>query len=160
MVRATDDINRRFWEAQARGENRAWESLAADPQGVRREYVDEPAGLWLRPPDALAGRAILAIHGGGFVSGSIETHSRMLGHLALGAGVEVLAVEYPLVSDGHVFPSQIDAVEAAYRRLLDGGLTRVAVAGDSCGGTLALALSVRARDGGLALPASLLLMST
>jgi acetyl esterase/lipase len=59
----------------------------------------------------------------------------------------------------HVFPSQLDVVTAAYRWLLDRGATRVAIAGDSCGATLALALAVRARDEGMTLPASLVLMS-
>jgi epsilon-lactone hydrolase len=59
----------------------------------------------------------------------------------------------------HVFPSQLDTVTAAYRWLLDQRATRVAVAGDSCGATLALALAVRARDERLPLPASLLLIS-
>ena len=41
------------------------------------------------------------------MGGSIETHRRMFGHLARAAGVTTLAVEYGLVPDGHVFPSQI-----------------------------------------------------
>jgi acetyl esterase/lipase len=82
----------------------------------------------------------------------------MFGHLARAAGVETLVVEYGLVPE-HVYPSQLDTVTAAYRWLLDGGATRVAVTGDSCGATLALALAVRARDEGLPLPASLMLIS-
>jgi acetyl esterase/lipase len=159
MTTATDDPVRRFWEAQARGEDIPWESLTAEPDGVERVSVDVPSGLWLRPADARAGTAILAIHGGGFVSGSIATHRRMFGHLARAAGVSTLAIEYGLVPEGHVFPSQIDTVEAAYRALLDSGVTRVALAGDSCGGTLAVSLAVRARDGGLPLPAAMLLLS-
>jgi acetyl esterase/lipase len=73
--------------------------------------------------------------------------------------VTTLAIDYGLVPDGHVFPSQIDTVEAAYRALLDRGVTRVAVAGDSCGGTLAVSLAARARDAGLPVPAALLLIS-
>ena len=84
----------------------------------------------------------------------------MFGHLARAAGVTTLAVEYGLVPDGHVFPSQIRTVEAAYRSLLDLGMTRVAVVGDSCGGTLAVSLAVRARDSGLPVPAAMLLIST
>jgi acetyl esterase/lipase len=82
----------------------------------------------------------------------------VFGHLAKAAGVATLAVEYGLVPD-HVFPSQLDTVTAAYRGLLDRGATAVAVAGDSCGATLALGLAVRARDEGLPPPAALLLIS-
>ena len=155
----TTDPNRALWEAQARGEQApTWESLSAEPAGIEHENVDVPAGLWLRPPGAATGSVVLAIHGGGFVGGSVETHRRMFGHLALAAGVPTFAVEYGLVPD-QVFPSQLDTVVAAYRWLLDRGATDVAVTGDSCGATLALAVALRARDEGLSRPASLLLIS-
>jgi acetyl esterase/lipase len=159
MTIITRDPNRALWEARARGEQTpAWESLAAEPDGIEQEAVDVPAGLWLRPPGAPAGPVVLAIHGGGFVGGSAATHSRMFGHLARAAETATLAVEYGLVPD-HVFPSQLDAMVAAYQRLLDRGATRVAVTGDSCGATLALSLALRIRDLGLPPPASLMLMS-
>jgi acetyl esterase/lipase len=159
MTITTRDPNRAMWEARARGEETpAWESLSAEPGGIEQENAEVPAGLWLRPPDAVTGPVILAIHGGGFVSGSVATHRRMFGHLARAAGVATLAVDYGLVPD-HVFPSQLDTMVAAYKWLLGRGTTRVAVTGDSCGATLTLALALRARDEGLPLPASLLLMS-
>jgi epsilon-lactone hydrolase len=154
----TRDSNRIFWEGQARGLQAAWEDLGSEPGGIDEEHVDAPAGLWLRPPSAPSGPVLLAIHGGGFIAGSAATHRRMFGHLAEAAGAATLAIDYGLAPD-HVFPSQLDTVTAAYRWLLDEGATRVAVTGDSCGGTLALALAVRARDEGLPLPASLLLLS-
>ena len=154
----TPHPNRTFWEAAARGEQPDWQALGAEPDGIDQERVDSPAGLWLRSPDPVDGPVVLAIHGGGFVGGSATTHRRMFGHLARAAAVSVFAVEYGLVPE-HVFPSQLDTVTTAYRWLLDRGATRVAVAGDSCGATLALALAVRARDTGLAMPAALLLIS-
>jgi monoterpene epsilon-lactone hydrolase len=159
MTITTTDPNRALWEARARGEEApAWESLSSEPDGIEQENVDVPAGLWLRPPGAVTGPVILAIHGGGFVGGSVATHRRMFGHLARAAGVATLAVEYGLVPE-HVFPSQLDTMVAAYVWLLDRGAPSVAVIGDSCGATLALALALRARDEGLPRPASLLLMS-
>ena len=159
MTITTTDQNRALWEARARGEETpTWESLSCEPDGIEQENVDIPAGLWLRPPGAATGSVVLAIHGGGFVSGSVATHRRMFGHLARAAGVATLAVEYGLVPD-HVFPSQLDTVVAAYRWLLGRGPTGVAVAGDSSGATLAMGLALRARDEGLPRPASLLLMS-
>lgn len=159
MTITTTDPNRALWEARAHGEETpTWESLASEPDGIEQDTVDVPAGLWLRPPEAVTGPAILAIHGGGFVSGSVATHRRMFGHLACAAGTPMLAVEYGLVPD-HVFPSQLDTMVAAYGWLLDRGHTRVAVTGDSSGATLALGLALRARDEGLPRPASLLLMS-
>ena len=87
MTITTTDPNRALWEARAHGEETpTWESLASEPDGIEQDTVDVPAGLWLRPPDAVTGPATLAIHGGGFVSGSVATHRRMFGHLARSAG--------------------------------------------------------------------------
>jgi monoterpene epsilon-lactone hydrolase len=159
MTTTTRDPNRALWEAWARGEQTpTWETLATEPGGVETVRVEEPAGLWLRPPDAPAGPVILAIHGGGFISGSGATHRRMFGHLARAAGMNTFAVEYGLVPE-HVFPSQLDTVTAAYRWLLGSGAGPIAVAGDSCGATLAIGLAVRVREEDLPLPASLLLLS-
>ena len=44
------------------------------------ERADDPAALWLRPPDSLSGPVVLASHGGGFVSASASTHRRTFGH--------------------------------------------------------------------------------
>jgi len=146
------------WEATARDEQSDWGALATEPDGIDEERTDDPAGLWLRPRDALPGAAVLALHGGGFISGSAATHRRMFGHLARAAGMATFVAEYGLVPD-HVFPSQIDTVMNAYRRLLDGGATRVALVGDSCGAALALAVALRARDSAVAPPVSMLLIS-
>ncbi len=159
MTTATTDPNRALWEAWARGEQTpAWETLATEPDDVEAEAVDAPAGLWLRPPGAPVGPAILAIHGGGFVSGSAATHRRMFGHLARAAGVRTFAVEYGLAPE-HVFPSQLDTVRAAYRWLLGGGAGPIGVVGDSCGATLAVGLAACIREEDLPAPACLLLLS-
>jgi len=154
----TVDPNRIHWEAVARDEPTDWAGLATEPHGIQDQLVEDPAGLWLTPADASIGPVILAVHGGGFVSGSATTHRRMFGHLARAAGVRVFAVEYGLDPEC-VFPSQLNVVTTAYRRLIEGGAAGVAVTGDSCGAGLALALALRARDQGFSPPASLLLMS-
>ncbi|MFI5960252.1 alpha/beta hydrolase [Cryptosporangium sp. NPDC051539] len=142
------DLNNMMWQERAAGNtDRPWESLTTEPGGL------EPT-LELRPPGAEEGVTLLAIHGGGFVSGSIETHRRMFGHLALAAGLTTVVVDYGLVP-AHVYPSQLDAVTAAFRRLAG----RVAIVGDSCGATLALGVALRARDAGFDEPAALVLMS-
>ena len=86
------DLNRQLWQERAAGDvSRPWESLSTEPSGLCEE-------LWLRPAGADDDRVLLAIHGGGFVSGSIATHRRVFGHLALAAGISALVVEYGLVS--------------------------------------------------------------
>jgi epsilon-lactone hydrolase len=110
------DLNRVLWQERAAGDaSRAWESLTAEPDGLREEMSED--GLWLRPPGAGDDRVVLAIHGGGFVSGSIATHRRMFGHLALASGLATLVVDYGLVPD-FVYPAQIEQVRAIYRRLI------------------------------------------
>ena len=147
----TDDLNRLLWQERAAGDDsRPWESLTTEPAGITAEPGEH--GLWLRPPGADDERVLLAIHGGGFVSGSIETHWRMFGHLALAAGTTTLVVEYGLVPE-HVFPAQLDQVSAAYRAVAG---KRVALVGDSCGGTLALGVARRFPKAG---PAALMLIS-
>lgn len=128
----TPDLNRLLWQEWAAGDDtRPWESLTTEPEGLTEEPDD--LGLWLRPRAATTGCTLLAIHGGGFVSGSIATHRRMFGHLALAAGMNTLVVDYGLVPE-HVYPSQQNQVNRIFHAIPG----RTAVAGDSCGATLAL----------------------
>ncbi|MEZ3161387.1 alpha/beta hydrolase [Microbacterium sp. BWT-B31] len=150
------DTNRAHWLAVARGGDvPPWQDVGAEPAGIVREDVDDPSGAWLRPREPMADAAILAIHGGGFVSGSVDTHARMFGHLARATGVAVFAVEYGLVPE-HVFPSQVETVERACAWLKARGARRIAVVGDSCGALLAFALATRRRADA---PAALALFS-
>ena len=143
--------------ASAFAAGRPWESLTVEPEGVAEYPVELPGdpGLWLRPPGAPEDRVLLAVHGGGFVSGSISTHRRMFGHLALAAGMATLVMEYGLVPE-HAYPAQLDQVSGAYRTVAG---QRVAVVGDSCGGTLALGLVLPAQEAGWPVPAALLMLS-
>ncbi|MFD6177537.1 MULTISPECIES: alpha/beta hydrolase [unclassified Isoptericola] len=154
---ATTDPNRWWWEEGARaGGPTTWGDLATEAPGVEEEPSAAPPGRWLRSPVHGSG-AVLAIHGGGFVSGYVATHRRLFGHLALATRVPVFALEYGLVPD-HVYPSQVEEAVEAFRWLRRRHRT-VAVVGDSCGATLALTLAVRLRDAGAPGPAALLLMS-
>jgi epsilon-lactone hydrolase len=162
---------RRRWEAarlamvQPDGEgpdDESWGDLTAEPRGV--DYLETDAGgrpaMWAVPKRASSDRALLCIHGGGFVSGSVYTHRKMFGHLAKAAGVRALLVGYRLLPEGR-YPVPVDEVAAAYRWLLDQGIAarHVAFAGDSVGGWLSVAVQLRARDQGLPLPAAAMLLS-
>jgi acetyl esterase/lipase len=94
------------------------------------------------------------------MGGSIYTHRKMFGHVAKAAGVRALIVSYHLLPEG-VFPVPADDVTNAYRWLLAEGISadRIAFAGDSVGGWLAVTVQLRARQQGLPLPAAALLMS-
>jgi acetyl esterase len=105
---------------------------------------------------------LLYLHGGGFVIGSLETHDSLCRQIALRSGGAVVALDYRLAPE-HRFPIAVDDTFAALRWLaahaaslgLDG--TRLAVGGDSAGGTLAAVAALQARDHGLRLALQLLI---
>jgi acetyl esterase len=106
---------------------------------------------------------LLYLHGGGFVIGDIETHDSLCRQLALCSGGAVVSLAYRLAPE-HRFPAAVDDAWAAMRWLyahgaaalgLDGG--RIAVGGDSAGGTLAATCAIHARDRGLPLALQLLI---
>jgi monoterpene epsilon-lactone hydrolase len=116
---------------------------------------------WLDAPGADPGRALLFLHGGGFELGSLRSDGELAARLGRASGMRVLFPEYRLAPE-HPFPAAIDDVRAAWHWLrADQDLSprSLAVAGDSAGGGLAVALLVAARDAGEGLPAAAVLMS-
>jgi monoterpene epsilon-lactone hydrolase len=116
---------------------------------------------WLAAPGTDASRVLLFLHGGGYELGSLRSDGELAARLGRASGMRVLLPEYRLAPE-HPFPAAIDDVVAAWRWLrTDQGLSAssMAVAGDSAGGGLAVALLVAARDAGEALPAAAALMS-
>ncbi|AKJ29537.1 alpha/beta hydrolase [Caldimonas brevitalea] len=105
---------------------------------------------------------LLYLHGGGFTIGSVETHDSLCRQLALRSGAAVLSLDYRLAPE-HRFPTAVDDAWGVLRRLpqqagelgLDG--SRLAVGGDSAGGTLAAVCAILARDQGLPLALQLLI---
>jgi epsilon-lactone hydrolase len=159
------DVVRAMYERWARGtglDDDSWGDLTIEPRGV--DYLEVDAGgtpaMWANPHEAADDRVILAVHGGGFVGGSLYTHRKLFGHVAKAAGVRALLVDYRLAPK-FVFPAQLDDVVAAYRWVLGQGFApgHVALCGDSSGGGLAVTAMLRARELGLPLAAALLLMS-
>ncbi len=107
--------------------------------------------------------ALLYLHGGGFVIGGLETHDSLCRQLALRCGGAVVALDYRLAPE-HRFPTAVDDAWAALHWLARHGESigvdarRLAVGGDSAGGTLAAACAIHARD--IALPLALQLLIT
>ncbi|MBL8305676.1 MAG: alpha/beta hydrolase [Rubrivivax sp.] len=118
-----------------------------------------PARLYAAGPDPRP--ALLYLHGGGFVIGSLETHDSLCRQLALHSGWAVVALDYRLAPE-HPFPAAVDDAFAAMKALLAeparyGLAGPLAVGGDSAGGTLAAACALHARDLGLPLALQLLI---
>lgn len=103
---------------------------------------------------------VLYFHGGGYILGSPATHRGLTGHLARATGATLIVPDYRLAPE-HPFPAAVDDAMTVYQALLETGLTpnQIALAGDSAGGGLSLALAMRLRDEGQPLPASLTLFS-
>lgn len=106
---------------------------------------------------------LLYLHGGGFVVGGLDTHDSLCRQLALRSGGAVLSLDYRLAPE-HRFPAAQDDTWAALRWLHEQGAarlgldaTRLAIGGDSAGGTLAAVAAIQARDAGLPLALQLLI---
>jgi acetyl esterase/lipase len=124
---------------------------------IKREVVSAGGvkAEWVSAPDADAGRAVLYLHGGGYVIGSINTHRSLAARLSRASKARVLVIDYRLAPE-HPHPTAVDDSVAAYRWMLSQGLkpARIAVAGDSAGGGLTVATLVAIRDAKLPLPAA------
>jgi acetyl esterase len=109
-----------------------------------------PARLYAARADA---PALLYLHGGGWVAGSVETVDRLCRRIADRSGCAVLSVDYRLAPE-HPFPAPIEDAETAlaWLRREGAGLgvdaRRVAIGGDSAGGHLATVVARRERDAG------------
>ncbi len=128
---------------------------AADDIGVENVTVAGRAAEWVKAPGSQTGRAILYLHGGGYVMGSPNTHRSLAGEISRAAQAAVLLIDYRLGPE-HPFPAAVEDGVASYRWLLEQGFAprSLAIAGDSAGGGLVVATLVSARDQGLPMPAA------
>jgi monoterpene epsilon-lactone hydrolase len=141
------------------------ESMAAmfKPMGAIRCEPVVAGGVpaeWVVPQGQQSERVILFLHGGSFSSGSIASHRTLAGNVALAARSRVLLIAYRLAPE-HPFPAGLEDAASAYEWLLSQGCApdRIAVAGDSAGGNLTLALLVCLRDRGTPMPAAAVCLS-
>lgn len=126
-----------------------------DADGVQGEMI-WPARLHY----PIGTRAILFIHGGGFYSGSPDTHRAMAGALAKAASADVFVIDYRLLPD-YAYPTQIDDALSAYRWLLQSGYRNenIVIVGDAAGGNLALEATLRQMRARRPLPAAVAVIS-
>ncbi len=115
---------------------------------------------WLWPRETASKRCILYLHGGAFVTGSIDTHRPMMAQLAHAGAARVVGLDYRLAPQ-HPFPAALDDCVAAWQALLDAGEDprQMVIAGDSAGGGLAASTLLVLKAKGLALPAAAWLVS-
>ena len=106
-----------------------------------------------RPSDAATLPVIIFLHGGGWVTGNLDTHDGLSRRLANATGCIVLSVDYRLAPE-HPYPAGLEdtigVLEWAHRSVAayGGDPAHIAIAGTSAGGNLAAAAALRARDEG------------
>jgi acetyl esterase/lipase len=158
--------------------------LGSKPRPVgwpaRRQRLDEIGSVWpvasdvsLSPVDingiagewsSVAGsdnsRVLLFLHGGGYCSGSIVSHRRMVSEAGRAGRVRTLAIDYRLAPE-NPFPAAVDDAVTAWYFLRRQGIAaeHIAIGGDSAGGGLSLAVALKLRDVKEELPACLWLVS-
>jgi monoterpene epsilon-lactone hydrolase len=96
-------------------------------------------GWWCLPAGADPGAAILYLHGGWFVLGSARAYRNFAGHIAARTHIATFIPDYRLAPE-HPLPAAIDDARSVYAGLAAAGRDRIAVAGDSAGGALAIEL--------------------
>jgi monoterpene epsilon-lactone hydrolase len=137
-------------------------SFAPKVSGVSYEPF-EISGIpaeWIIPEDADNDHVLFHIHGGGYVIGSIRSHRKMVARFARAARCRALLFDYRLAPE-HPFPAALEDALTSYRWLLAQGYEpgKIAIAGDSAGGGLAIATLIALRDAGEPLPAAGMLLS-
>jgi acetyl esterase len=134
-----------------------WIKVPGGPNGDVSVRIVRAAGATGTLP------VLLYIHGAGWVFGNAGTHDRLVRELAIGAGAAAVFPEYSLSPEAK-YPVALEECYAVAKWLAEGaagqGLdtSRVAIAGDSCGGNLAAATALLAkRRGDITFAAQLLL---
>ncbi len=123
---------------------------------VEDRSIDGPAGplnirIYWPPTDHSASPVVLFFHGGGFVVGDLDTHDGTCRQHAVGASAVVVSVEYRLAPE-HPYPAAVDDAWVATQWVfahagqINADASRLAVAGDSAGGTISAVVAQRARD--------------
>ncbi|EZP79320.1 Arylamidase/esterase [Novosphingobium resinovorum] len=138
-----------------------WATVTAPPPDVAFEeaFVGDIPVTWARPDDSAAG-ILLCLHGGGYVTGSRASHSKLFGHIASAAGSTAMIVDYRRAPE-NPYPAALDDALACYRAVLDSGMPpeQIAFVGDSAGGGLCIGVALAAQRDGLPQPGAIFVMS-
>jgi len=130
-----------------------WGSATGDPRATYDAFVSatplttdvlldavteaDVRGWWVRPARAEPGKAILFIHGGGYVQGSAKAYRGFVSQIVSRLRVPAFVIDYPLAPEA-TLPAAPAAALAAWRWMVAQGFERIALVGDSAGGGLTL----------------------
>ena len=121
---------------------------------------------WIIADNADPAVRLLYVHGGSWISGSVEGYRPMLSRLSKTTGAAILAIDYRLAPE-HPYPAGLEDSVSAFLWMRDNAPAAVQkpspdhcfIAGDSAGGNLALAALQQLRDNGLPLPVAAIALS-
>ena len=130
-------------------------AMAEVVQGTLKSGAGEIRFVRLVPEQAEPG-LVVYLHGGGWVTGSIETHDGIMRRIADLSCRAVVGLDYPLAPEARR-AGILAACVSAVRQMMDGGDAPVVLAGDSAGAELSLATALALRDQGRRLPGGLCL---
>jgi len=133
--------------------------VASDIQ-CERVDIGGLAGEWSMAPGSDASHVLLYFHGGGYCSGSILSHRRLVTEAGRAAKARTLAIEYRLAPE-HPFPTALGDALSAWHFLERQGIAakHIGLGGDSAGGGLSVVLINRLRDLGKQTPGCAWLIS-
>ncbi|QSO50749.1 alpha/beta hydrolase [Alicyclobacillus curvatus] len=134
-------------------------NVPADVRTTPTTLGERPAVLVESNNDTHSG-TILYFHGGSYVLGSPETAMPLTGNLVSRTSIRSISLDYRLAPE-HPFPAALDDALAAYRALLEEGIsaTSIVFAGESAGGGIAVSTCLMAREAGLPMPAAVVAFS-
>ncbi len=142
-------------------EFRVWYESFTAQFDVPEDAIVEQVGVggvtaeWVSAPGVSENRAVLYLHGGGYMIGSSRTHRVPMFYLSRASGARILVLNFRLAPE-HPFPAAVEDSLTAYRWLVAQGILpgNIVIGGDSAGGGLTLATLIALRYMGDPLPAA------
>lgn len=140
-----------------------WERLFGLEDETEYPAIETMNGVpvaWVGEAELSREKVIIYLHGGGYQVGSVRSHYAMMNHLSQRANCAVLGVDYRLAPE-HAFPAPIEDCLNVYDALLAGGMSaaNISFVGDSAGGNLALAATLKLKSECKTCPAAIAVMS-
>lgn len=152
--------------ARTLGEQRAAYDAMGSAFPLHEDVTTAPADAggvpieWIATANRSDRRVVLYFHGGGYVTGSLQSHRELASRLAHASAARVCNVGYRLAPE-HPYPAAVADAITVYRWLLDTGFVadQIVFAGDSAGAGLALVLVLASREEQLPSPAAVAVMA-
>lgn len=116
------------------------------PNTINKKYYEDQniLGVKVRIFNKMAQKVLIYIHGGGWVAGSLNTHSNICFHLAKELDRKVVSIDYSLAPENK-FPVAIYEIQKVARELFK-SYNNMDIMGDSAGANLAFAVATSAKD--------------